>query len=129
MATVRVERMIEADPDAVWAVITDPTAILDWFTGVASARMTDEGREVTIESGETVVEEIVTNDSELRRFQYSVLRGDFPMEFHLSTIDVHDINGSAFVVYALDIKPDEYGPAFTPNINAGMDGLVAHFAK
>ena len=129
MATVRSERMIDADPDAVWAAITDPTDIQNWFTGVASARMVGEQREVTMEDGASVLEDILANDADLRRFQYTVVSGDFPIEFSLSTIDVHDINGAAFVVYSMNIKPDEFGPAFQPNVDAGMDGLVAKFTE
>jgi hypothetical protein len=49
-------------------------------------------------------EEIVTNDSILRRFQYRITTPMF--KEHLSTIDVIDLgDGTSLVIYAADADP------------------------
>lgn len=110
MATVRREIRIDRSPDEVWAVITDPVRIAEWFPGVASATLDEAGevRTITLGSGIPMPERIITNDSILRRFQYRIEAGLF--REHLGTIDVLDdsLDGGperSLVVYSTDAEP------------------------
>lgn len=48
----------------------------------------DDGSRRCSMGGMELVEEIVTVDDELRRFQYRITEGPMPLEFHLGTVDV-----------------------------------------
>jgi len=88
----------------VWARIEDPGCIQDWFPGITASTVNGTSRIVTLGSGFTMPEEIVTSDPLLRRFQYRI---DFPVfRHHLSTIDVIDLGDeTSLVVYATDADP------------------------
>ncbi len=104
MATVRRQIIIDRPADDVYAVFADPLTIVDWFPGVAGATLDGTLRTITTESGLPMAEEIVTNDSIQRRFQYRLAPGF--IEDHLGTIDVFDLgDGRSLVSYATDCEP------------------------
>ena len=88
----------------VWAVIGDPMRLPEWFPGVTSTTVEGTTRVVTTGAGIPIPEEIVTNDSLQRRFQYRITGPMF--REHLSTLDVLDVgDGTSVVVYAADARP------------------------
>jgi len=77
-----------------------------WFPELGVMTMDGDRRHVTLPSGLPIVEQIVTVDDALRRFQY-VIVDNFVISDHLSTIDVIDLeDGTCLVTYSLEIKPD-----------------------
>ena len=105
MGTVRRQVRIARSADEVWAIISDPTTISQWFPGIVNAAVDGNTRVVTTESGIPMPEEIVTNDAIQRRFQYRITAGI--VQNHLATIDVFDLgDGSSLVAYATDCDPD-----------------------
>jgi len=105
MGTVRRQVRIARSADDVWAVISDPATISQWFPGIAEASVDGATRIVTTESGLPMPEEIITNDAIQRRFQYRLTAG--VVKHHLGTIDVFDLgDGSSLVAYATDCEPD-----------------------
>lgn len=126
MATARSYKKINASPDVVWAAVTDPETIAEWFPVIKTATKTDRGRNIVLEDGAAITEDIVTNDSDLRRFQYVITGGDMPIESHLGTVDVLDVDGSAVVVYSTEVEPAALAEAFAPLTDAALDGLAAH---
>lgn len=109
MASIRREIVIDADPDAVWALVGDPGVIHRWFPGIVACSVadTDDGvvRTVTLGSGIPLEEHVVTNDPITRRFQYRIAGGVF--REHLGTVDVIDLgSGRSLAVYGTDALPD-----------------------
>jgi len=104
MATVRRQIIINRSADDVYAVLSDPLTIADWFPGVARATVDGRTRVITTESGLPMTEEIVTNDVIQRRFQYRLAPGF--IQDHLASIDVFDLgDGRSLVAYATDCEP------------------------
>jgi len=101
---VRREVRIKRPADEIWAIVGDPSRVQEWFTGIDSSTVDGQTRVVTTGSGLPMPEEIVTNDSILRRLQYRITT---PMiNEHLSTIDVIDLgDGTSLVIYAADADP------------------------
>lgn len=116
MASVRHHVEVAADPEAVWARIRDAGNLADWWPAIERSWMEDGDRHCTLASGITLVEEIVTSDDRLRRFQYRITAG-VPVESHLATIDVLGHGEGAIVVYATDVDP--------PAIAMVLDGAMA----
>ena len=105
MATIRRELLFRHPADHVWATIGDPGTVHEWFPGVVASTVDGSTRTITLASGVSLDEEIVTDDPILRRFQYRITAGF--LRGHLGTIDVIDLgDDSCLVVYSTDAEPD-----------------------
>jgi len=115
MATARSHMRINRPAHEVWKAVSDAGAISKWFPGIETSSATATTRSCVMAGGATIEEEIVTNDSALRRFQYRITEGPMPVDFHLGTVDVLEDGEGALVIYSTDITPDEgaamIGPA------------------
>jgi uncharacterized protein YndB with AHSA1/START domain len=103
---VRRHVRIRRSADDVWALIGDPARLPEWFPGIESATVSEDGTSRTIVTGAgmPMPEEIVTNDRLQRRFQYRITAPMF--REHLSTLDVLDLDdGTCVVSYAADATP------------------------
>jgi hypothetical protein len=121
MATLRSHARIQRSADDVWAVLARPERISTWFPGVVDAAVADGVRTITLRTGMALVEEVVTLDPRLRRFQYRVT-GPIPLRFHLGTMDVIDDDpegsgSSCLLVYSTEIEPEPMAFVF--------DGAIA----
>lgn len=125
MATIRHHAHINRSPDEVWKVVSDAGAISAWFPGIDTSSAEERTRRCSM-GGVELVEEIVSVDDELRRFQYRITEGPMPLEFHLATIDVFEEGAGSLVVYSTEVKPDEVKATFDPAIARGVEGLRAH---
>jgi len=126
MATLRSHITIDRPADQVWAVVSDAGAISTWFPMVQTSTASGEDRHCTLEGGVPLDEKIVTNDPNLRRFQYSIVGGGVPAQSHLGTIDVIEQGGISLVVYSTEITPDELAGTLGPAIEDGIRGLKQH---
>lgn len=125
MATIRHHTHINRSPDEVWKVVSDAGAISAWFPGIDTSSADEDSRRCSM-GGVELVEEIVTVDDELRRFQYRITEGPMPLEFHLGTVDVLPDGDGSLVVYSTEVKPDEAKAMIDPAIAGGVEGLRAH---
>jgi hypothetical protein len=128
MATLRSHARIHRRADDVWAVLARPERIREWFPGVVDATVADGVRTLTLRTGMPLVEEIVTLDHRLRRFQYRVT-GPIPMRFHLGTMDVIDDDpdgdgSSCLLVYSTEIEPEPMAFVFDGAVAAATANLA-----
>ncbi|SRR5690554_2350788 len=88
----------------VWAVVGRPELLHLWFPGIDDCTVEGRRREITVGTGATMVETILTDDPLQRRFQYRI---DGPLfREHLATIDVIDLgDDTSLVTYAQDVDP------------------------
>jgi carbon monoxide dehydrogenase subunit G len=129
MATIRHHTRIDASPDDVWAIVADAGGIADWAPGIEPGTVEwDEATATrTIDmGGMKIVEAIVTSDDELRRLQYKITEAPMPFGFHLATVDVFEDGDGTFLVYSLEIEPDEGKAMFDPVAAGIVDALKAH---
>lgn len=104
MASVREEIRIARPAEAVWARLEDPARIQEWFPGIVASTVDGSTRVVTLASGLSLPEEILTRDPLQRRFQYRITAPIF--RDHRGTIDVIDLgDGTSLVVYSTDADP------------------------
>lgn len=103
-ASVRRERCFSVGADLVWAAVSRPELLDRWFPGVVSCHLVADVRTVTLATGISLEEEILTCDALQRRFQYRITGGLF--REHLATLDVLDAGaGRSLVIYACDADP------------------------
>ncbi len=122
MATLRTHTKIDRPADEVWNVVSDAGNISAWFPAVTTSSASDNARSCELVDGTPLEEEIVTNDSRLRRFQYRIT-GGLAVEQHLGTIDVLDDAEGSTVVYATEVQPDSVADVLGPAIEEGVQGL------
>ena len=123
MASVRYHIRINRSSDDVWKLVSDAAAISEWFPGIVTSSVDGSTRLVNMGEGLDLVEEIVTNDDELRRFQYRITGGVMPVEHHLGTVDVIEDGHGALVIYGTDVRPDELAGMVGPATEGGLEGL------
>ena len=126
MATIRHHARLKAPAADVWALVRDPAGITEWLPGIDKCVMDGTARIVTT-MGLDIREEIVTNDDDLRRFQYAISDSPMSLAHHLSTIDVLADGDGCMVVYSIDVSPDDSAPIMDGVAKAGVDALVARF--
>ncbi len=124
MATIRHHAHIDRTPDDVWRVVADAGAISDWFPGIDSSSSDGTARSCMMGDFE-LVEDIVTVDDDLRRFQYRITGGPLGLEYHLGTIDVLPDGDGSLVIYSTEVLPDDAHALMNPVIGGGLDGLKA----
>jgi hypothetical protein len=127
MGSFRSHRHIAAPADRLWALIGDSLAVPTWFSSIAECAVEGDVRTCKLVRGGEVRERIVTQDNELRRFQYSIIAG-IPVSSHLGTIDVLAIDpGSSIVVYSTEVQPDAVGAHIGSAVERALDKLVQLF--
>jgi carbon monoxide dehydrogenase subunit G len=102
--SVRREVDIAVPAERAWAVVTRADLLHLWFPGIDSCVVDGDQRTITLRTGITFSETILTNDPLQRRFQYAI-RGGFFAE-HLASVDVVELGPDRCrVTYASDVQP------------------------
>lgn len=128
MATLRAHTTIDRPAQEVWEVVSDAGNISAWFPAVQTSEATQTSSKCELVGGQPLEEEIVTNDPQLRRFQYRIT-GGIPVESHLGTVDVLDTAAGAVVVYSTEIEPAAVADTLGPAIEEGLQGLKQYCEK
>jgi polyketide cyclase/dehydrase/lipid transport protein len=103
-ASVRRELAIDVSADEAWALAGRPELIHTWFPGIVDCTVEGDRRTITLATGATVDEAILTNDPLQRRFQYRIEGG--LLREHLGSIDVVPLaDRRCLVTYASDADP------------------------
>ena len=126
MASIHIERLIEAPADQVWDVIRDVgalhTRLVPGF--VTDTRLEDDARIVTFGNGMVARERLVDLDDGRRRLAYGV-QGE-PFEHHHATNQVFDDGeGRCRFVWIADLRPDALAEMVEAMMNQGADVLRA----
>jgi len=102
--SVRSQRIIGVSAERAWQVVGRPELLHLWFPGIVDCTVDGTVRTVTLGSGASLAEELLTNDALQRRFQYRIDGGLFTE--HLASIDVMALDGDrCLVTYASDADP------------------------
>lgn len=128
MASIRRHVFIDCDPQTVWNFVGAPERLHEWFP-ITSTRVEGNKRWITLESGITFEEDIVTLDHDLRRFQYSIVNNPL-ITSHLGTMDVvDDGRGGCLVMYSTDMEPEALALPIGGAAGAGLQKLKDIFDR
>lgn len=123
MATFRTHIELTTPVDEVWRLISDPGGVSSWFPLVRESVAEGNRRHLVLQDGTRVVEDVITVDSDRRRFQYQIVDG-LPIEHHLSTVDVIETAaGSALVVYSVELEPATLANVLGPAVEEAVQNL------
>lgn len=122
-STERRHRVIQVSADRVWAIVGRPELLHLWFPGVTACTVEGTTRTITTGAGAELAEEILTNDSIQRRFQYRISGGIFTE--HLASIDVIPLGEDRCVVaYATDVDPAPMAVVLGGAMQGALDELA-----
>ena len=126
MASVRIERLIDAPADRVWDAIRDVgalhTRLVPGF--VVDTRLEDGARIVTFGSGMVARERLIDIDDARRRFAYSI-DGETFAHHHATNEVLDEGDGRCRFVWVADLLPDSLAPMVTGMMGQGADVLKA----
>lgn len=124
MATIRVERTIEASPDDAWAALRDWGALHERLAAgfVVATELDGDDRLVTFFNGAVVRERLVALDDDRRRLVWSVVDG--PYSHHNGAAEVLvEGDGTTRFVWVADVLPDEAAPPTEEMMEGGIDAV------
>ena len=130
MASIRIERLIDAPADAVWDAIADVgglhTRLVPGF--VVDTRLEAGARIVTFGNGMVAREVLVDIDHDRRRFAYSVRTERF--DHHSASNEVFEAgDGRCRFVWTADVLPHELKAMVEPMMAQGADVLKVTLEK
>ncbi len=122
-ASVRRERRIGRPVEVVWEVIGRPDLLHLWYPGIEACEVRGDVRTITLATGMTLEERILTLDPVQRRFQYRVTGGLF--QEHLATVDALDLGDhTTLAVYSTDAAPATMALVLGGGAGAALDELA-----
>lgn len=126
MASIRIERLIDAPADQVWDAIRDVgalhTRLVPGF--VVDTVMEDGARVVTFGNGMVAREVLVDLDDARMRFAYSV-RGERLEHHSASNAVVDEGEGRCRFIWVADMLPHAMADLMAPMMEQGADVLKA----
>ena len=130
MATLHIERIIEASADFVWDRLRDFGAL---HTRVAPGFILDtvvEGdvRTVTFDGGLVMRERLIAIDDEHRRIVYSILADLFEHHSASNALVPEGDNRCRFI-WVVDFLPEDPKARIEAMMNAGADAIKAAMEK
>jgi carbon monoxide dehydrogenase subunit G len=129
MAQVQVAKSValQADPESVWAFISDFGAFAEWQPHIESVEMQDGGRrEVHFKRGDSILDEVVSRDDAARTYTYRIVPGQqTPLKEMAATFAVRGAATGCEVEYAITVVvPDEMEQPARAGVTADIDGAL-----
>lgn len=126
MASIVMDEIITAAPDAVWAGLSAFGQAHRVFAGVLIDCALESGdvRTVTFANGAAVRERLIGLDHERRRIAYSALN----FAHHNAAFEVCPHLEGSRVIWSCDVLPHEAGEQIRPLMQAGLAAMRRAFA-
>lgn len=123
MASIRKERLIEADPELAWAALRDWPALRERLVPgfVTDVRLDGEDRIVTFYNQFVARERLVGSNETDRRLVWSVVDGPFS-HYNAAAQVLAEEKGTRFV-WSCDLLPDELAPQVADMMERGIDTI------
>ena len=114
--------------DIVWKVISDVTRC-DWVPSVDCIVLEDSIRKFTMEGIGEVHENILINDPQNHKLQYSAIKTPTPLDHHLATIDLQRAGDNCVFNWTSEIAPEAFGEAIEEGMRISLHGLKHVLSK
>jgi hypothetical protein len=122
MASIHLERTIEASPEDCWAALRDWGALHERLVPgfVVDARLDGEDRIVTFFNGAVARERLIDLSDEDRRLVWSVVDGPYTHHNGAAQVFANE-DGSALFVWTADLLPNETAQVTEELMGRGID--------
>ena len=119
---------VDAPPDAVWAVLGDPTSVPRWYPKYVAAETDGDVRRVHSADGRVLVERLLDRDDARRTYSYTVLSGA-PVEDHRASFTVEPRGDGSRVIWRTEGRSTVEGASLEERVRgtqtAALEGLKA----
>lgn len=86
---------VGADPNAVWELVGDPSALSDWHPAIASSEVENDLRHCALGDGGRLEERITEQSGQ--SYSYEILEGPLPVSDYSSRISVEPSDEGATI--------------------------------
>ena len=97
---------VDAPPDAVWAVIGDPTTVPRWYPKYIGCEVSGDARVLRTAEGAELHERLLERDDARRFYSYSVTSGA-PVASHFASFEVTAEGTGSRVRWATQAEPSD----------------------
>lgn len=131
MTQIRESIAIAADPDRVWALAGDVSAISTWVPAITESTAAGQERSCTTVDGGELQERIVERSDEERFYVYEITESPMPVSSYRSILSVQGHDGHSHVGWTADFEPADDAQAaelketFTQIYRDGLESLRA----
>lgn len=123
MTTIRKTIDVNAAPDAVWAKISDVSAISDLIGFLSDSKVTGDVRVCTLAEGGTLEEDIISIDADLKRVTYSIRKSPLNLSFHVASMELQPSGNGTRLIWTIDLKPDAAAEHMGPMLDAACQDM------
>lgn len=130
MATVSASITLDADPDRVWAVISDVGRIAHWLPALAESWLEGDDsatRICMLPDGGRIVEHIESADPRARSYTYRIDESPLPLASYRSTMAVSPAGSGSTVEWRTEFEPAGIAAAELHDMLKGIydDGMAS----
>tara|TARA_B100000963_G_scaffold272889_1_gene241062 strand:+ start:5038 stop:5421 length:384 start_codon:yes stop_codon:yes gene_type:complete len=107
----------------LWEIVSDVSRC-DWVPSVNSITIEGDCRIFEMDGMGSVTEKILINDSKSMKFQYSAIKTRTPINHHLATIQIREIDSNnCELEWKQEIDPEIFAEAIHHGIMISIEGL------
>ncbi|MDD9889949.1 MAG: SRPBCC family protein [Gammaproteobacteria bacterium] len=122
MEIVELQELLPHSVESVWEIISDVTRS-DWVPAVDEISEVNGIRSFSMQGIGEIQEKILINDGENHRLQYSAIKTPNPLEHHLATIELADLDGKCQFKWTTEIAPERAAPTVEQGMKISLEGL------
>ncbi len=123
MKVLKEKLILNCDAQKLWDILSDVSRC-DWVPTINAITLEGEYRTFEMEGMGTVKEKILLNDDNKMMLQYSATETRTPIDHHLATMHVTEIDkNSCTLTWTTEIEPEIFGDAVHQGMLVSIDGI------
>ena len=123
MKVLKEEMILNCSAKELWNILSDVSRC-DWVPSVEEIRIEGDYRVFEMEGMGAVKEQIILNDSNQMKLQYSAIETRAPINHHLATMHVSPIGeNTCNFSWTTEIDPEIFADAIHQGMMISIDGI------
>ena len=124
MKVLKEELILNCTAQKLWSILSDVSRC-DWVPTINEITLDGECRIFEMEGMGIVKEKILLNDDSKMMLQYSAIETRTPIDHHLATMHVTEIDeNSCTLIWTTEIDPEIFGDAVYQGMLVSIEGIT-----
>ena len=119
---IEIIRDYTASSDALWEIVGTPDRV-DWVPGVERCEFDGEVRAMSMKGAGAIKERILSLDPEEKTIRYSCIESAAPLEKHLASITVSELDTGCRLTWRTTVEPVAFETFIVDNMNQSLDQI------
>ena len=129
MKVLKEEMILNCSAKELWNIVSDVSRC-DWIPSVEEIRIEGDCRVFEMEGMGMVKEQIIVNDNNQMKLQYSAIETRTPINHHLATIHISAIDkNTCSFSWTTEIDPEIFADAIHQGMMISIDGIKKVICK